>query len=183
MKKIAVVPALLTLGNGVCGFAADCPAPARSALRPEQGTSYFAAAGLVDHGGHALRHARRLRRPAVEDGQQVRRRAGQPVRRDQLRRGAGVPLLLKLGPGWEPRPLLHQLLAGIAALYMVCAILRLARFNVDNTPDPSSHKRFAACRRLAAAGCIASLAIFARQLSRMARESRGRKSTPKRHAR
>ena len=32
-------------------------------------------------------------------------------------------LLLKMGPGWEARLPLHQLVAGIAALYMSCAML------------------------------------------------------------
>ena len=48
----------------------------------------------------------------------------------------------KMGPDWGTRDFLHQLLAGIAAVYMVCTILRLARFNVENSPDPASHKRF-----------------------------------------
>jgi phosphatidylserine synthase len=73
-------------------------------------------------------------------------------------------LLLKMGPGWEPRPLLHQVLAGIATLYMVCAILRLARFNVDNTPDPASHKRFRGLPSPGAAGCLASLAVLRGEL-------------------
>src|SRR5207253_695458 len=69
-------------------------------------------------------------------------------------------LLLKMGPGWEPRPLLHQLVAGIAALYMVCAVLRLARFNIDNAPEPASHKRFRGLPSPGAAGCLASLAVL-----------------------
>jgi CDP-diacylglycerol--serine O-phosphatidyltransferase len=73
-------------------------------------------------------------------------------------------LLLKLGPGWEPRPILHQILAGIAALYMVCTVLRLARFNIENTPDPQSHKRFKGLPSPAAAGCIAGLAILRGEL-------------------
>jgi CDP-diacylglycerol--serine O-phosphatidyltransferase len=73
-------------------------------------------------------------------------------------------LLLKLGPGWEPIPVLHQLLAGIATLYLVCAALRLARFNVENTPDPASHKRFRGLPSPAAAGCLASLAILRGEL-------------------
>jgi CDP-diacylglycerol--serine O-phosphatidyltransferase len=73
-------------------------------------------------------------------------------------------LLLRLGPGWEPRPILHQLLTGIAVLYMVCAILRLARFNVENTPDPASHKRFRGLPSPGAAGCLASLAILRGEL-------------------
>src|SRR5205823_1195483 len=42
----------------------------------------------------------------------------------------------------------------------VCAILRLARFNVENTPDPASHKRFRGLPSPGAAGCLASLAIL-----------------------
>ena len=68
-------------------------------------------------------------------------------------------LLLKLGPGWN-NPLMHQLLAGIAALYFACTALRLARFNVENNPDPSSHKRFRGLPSPGAAGCIAALAIL-----------------------
>src|SRR5271163_2766120 len=68
-------------------------------------------------------------------------------------------LLLKLGPGWDV-PLWHQLLAGIAALYFACTALRLARFNVENNPDPSSHKRFRGLPSPGAAGCIAALAIL-----------------------
>jgi phosphatidylserine synthase len=69
-------------------------------------------------------------------------------------------LLLKLGPGWAPSALLHQLLAGIAALYFCCTALRLARFNVENSPDPTSHKRFRGLPSPGAAGCIAALAIL-----------------------
>jgi CDP-diacylglycerol--serine O-phosphatidyltransferase len=78
-------------------------------------------------------------------------------------------LLLKLGPGWEPSALLHQLLAGIAALYFACTALRLARFNVANDTDPAAHKRFRGLPSPGAAGCIAALAIlrgeFARSLA------------------
>jgi CDP-diacylglycerol--serine O-phosphatidyltransferase len=43
---------------------------------------------------------------------------------------------------------------------MVCAILRLARFNVETAPDPLGGKRFRGLPSPAAAGCIASLAIL-----------------------
>jgi CDP-diacylglycerol--serine O-phosphatidyltransferase len=69
-------------------------------------------------------------------------------------------LLLRMGPGWQPEPLLHQLLACIAALYMICAVLRLARFNVEMTLDPAGSKRFRGLPSPAAAGCIASLALL-----------------------
>ena len=69
-------------------------------------------------------------------------------------------LLLKLGPGWEPNQFLHQLLAGIAALYFCCTALRLARFNVENAPDPTSHKRLRGLPSPGAAGCVAAFAIL-----------------------
>jgi CDP-diacylglycerol--serine O-phosphatidyltransferase len=87
-------------------------------------------------------------------------------------------LLLRLGPGWQPVPRLHQALAVIATLYMVCAILRLARFNIETTApakkavpvrmegpssppyDPNNQKRFRGLPSPGAAGCVASLAIL-----------------------
>jgi CDP-diacylglycerol---serine O-phosphatidyltransferase len=47
-----------------------------------------------------------------------------------------------------------------AMLYMICAILRLARFNVQATLDPKSHRSFRGLPSPAAAGCVASLAIL-----------------------
>jgi CDP-diacylglycerol--serine O-phosphatidyltransferase len=68
-------------------------------------------------------------------------------------------LLLRLGQDWEA-PSVREMIPIIAALYMVCAILRLARFNVENSPDPASHKRFKGLPSPAAAGCLASLAML-----------------------
>jgi CDP-diacylglycerol--serine O-phosphatidyltransferase len=48
---------------------------------------------------------------------------------------------------------------------MVCAVLRLARFNTENTPDPASHKRFKGLPSPAAAGCVAALALLRSELS------------------
>jgi len=157
VKKIAVVPALLTLGNGVCGFAAI--ALASKITAPESGAMYFAAAGWFIMAGMVFDmfdgQVARLSKTASKFGGELDSLC------DAISFGvAPAFLLLKMGPGWEPRPLLHQLLAGIAALYMVCAVLRLARFNVDNTPDPASHKRFRGLPSPAAAGCLASLAIL-----------------------
>jgi CDP-diacylglycerol--serine O-phosphatidyltransferase len=68
-------------------------------------------------------------------------------------------LVLRMGPGWNS-PRLHQTVSVIATLYMVCAILRLARFNVETIPDPLLNKRFKGLPSPAAAGCLASLAIL-----------------------
>src|SRR5207302_6018397 len=50
------------------------------------------------------------------------------------------------------------------AVYMVCALLRLARFNLENSPDPASHKRFKGLPSPAAAGCLAALALLRAEL-------------------
>ena len=160
MRKIAILPALLTLGNGICGFAAIALASRIGNNEFSEGTAYyFASAGwlillamvfdMLDG------HVARLSRTASKFGGELDSLC------DAVSFGvAPAFLLLKMGPGWEARLPLHQLVAGIAALYMSCAILRLARFNVDNTPDPTSHKRFKGLPSPGAAGCLATLAIF-----------------------
>jgi CDP-diacylglycerol--serine O-phosphatidyltransferase len=165
MKRIAVVPTLLTLGNGVCGFVAITVASkiVPNAVDPSRDRelfdSYFQMAGwfiilamIFDMLDGSVA---RLSKTASKFGGELDSLC------DAISFGvAPAFLVLKLGPGWEPSQFLHQLVACIAALYMVCAVLRLARFNVDNTPDPAGHKRFRGLPSPGAAGCIASLAIL-----------------------
>jgi len=164
LRKIAILPTLLTLGNGVCGFASITLAskivPGIS-VDPGNVASqdrFFAAAGWLIVFAMVFDmldgYVARLSKTASKFGGELDSLC------DAVSFGvAPAFLLLKMGPGWEPNPFLHQLLAGIATLYMVCTILRLARFNVDNTPDPDSHKRFRGLPSPGAAGCLASLAI------------------------
>lgn len=157
MRKIAIIPTLLTLGNAVCGFAAI--AYASKIDQTEATEYYFALSGWLIIAAMVFDmmdgYVARLAKTASKFGGEL----------DSLCDGisfglAPAFLLMRMGPGWEPRPLLHQVLAGIAGLYMVCALLRLARFNVENTPDPASHKRFRGLPSPGAAGCLASLAIL-----------------------
>jgi CDP-diacylglycerol--serine O-phosphatidyltransferase len=53
----------------------------------------------------------------------------------------------------------------IAALFVACAILRLARFNVENEPDESAHMDFAGLPSPAAAAAIASTVLLFAQLA------------------
>lgn len=163
MKKIAVVPTLLTLGNGVCGFAALACASKIGGSDPGNDDFFFAASGWLIVAAMVFDmldgYVARLSKTASKFGGELDSLC------DAISFGvAPAFLLLKMGPGWEPRPILHQLLAGVATLYMVCAILRLARFNVENTPDPASHKRFRGLPSPGAAGCLASLAILRGEL-------------------
>jgi CDP-diacylglycerol--serine O-phosphatidyltransferase len=160
VKRIAVVPTLLTLANGICGFIAIALASKISPAETDAACDfYFAIAGWFIMAAMVFDmfdgYVARLSKTASKFGGELDSLC------DAISFGvAPAFLLLKMGPGWEPSPLLHRLVAGVAALYMACAVLRLARFNVDNTPDPSSHKRFRGLPSPAAAGCLASLAIM-----------------------
>jgi len=162
MRKIAVVPTLLTLGNGICGFVAIALAskimPSETAAHNE---FFFAISGWLIIAAMVFDmldgYVARLSKTASKFGGELDSLC------DAISFGvAPAFILLKLGPGWDrlPRLHLHEILAGVAALYMVCTLLRLARFNVDNTPDPASHKRFRGLPSPGAAGCIAALAVL-----------------------
>jgi CDP-diacylglycerol--serine O-phosphatidyltransferase len=166
LKKIAIIPTILTLGNAVCGFAALAYAAKidlridgfGAPLAPET-EYYFAVSGWLIIAAMLFDaldgYVARLSRSASKFGGELDSLC------DAISFGAAPAfLVLRMGPGWEPRPVLHQFLASIASLYMVCALLRLARFNVENTPDPASHKRFRGLPSPGAAGCLASLAIL-----------------------
>jgi CDP-diacylglycerol--serine O-phosphatidyltransferase len=47
-----------------------------------------------------------------------------------------------------------------AIVYVLCAVIRLARFNVENDTDDAAHKSFAGLPSPAAAGVVVSLVIF-----------------------
>jgi CDP-diacylglycerol--serine O-phosphatidyltransferase len=161
VKKIAIIPTLLTLGNAVCGLASiACASKIGSGVSPADSDPHFItlsgwliiAAMLFD----ALDgYVARLSKSASDFGLQLDSLC------DAVSFGvAPAFLLLRLGPGWQPVPRLHEALAVVAALYMVCAILRLARFNIESTLEPNNQKRFRGLPSPGAAGCIASLAIL-----------------------
>jgi CDP-diacylglycerol--serine O-phosphatidyltransferase len=164
VKRIAILPTLLTLGNAVCGFAAIVYA---SKINPEAADSLnnsylvlsasliFIAMVFDALDGYAAR----LSKSASEFGAQLDSLC------DAISFGAAPAfLLLKLGQDWN-RTVPGQGVAVIAALYMVCAVLRLARFNLENSPDPASHKRFKGLPSPGAAGCLASLAFLRTELT------------------
>ena len=156
MKKIAIIPTMLTLGNAVCGFSSIVLASKIDGL-PESKYLFFSSAGLLFLAMvfDALDgYVARLSKSASDFGGQLDSLC------DAISFGvAPAFLLLRMGLDWEA-PLIRQAIAVIAVLYMVCAILRLARFNVQNSPDPASHKRFKGLPSPGAAGCVASLAIM-----------------------
>jgi CDP-diacylglycerol--serine O-phosphatidyltransferase len=157
VRKIAILPTLLTLGNAVCGFSAIVVASWIDG-QPEHDIYYFysgllvVAAMLFDVlDGFVAR----LSKTASEFGGQLDSLC------DAISFGATPAfLILRLSSGWKDQPLMSNATVVIAVLFMVCVILRLARFNVENTPDPASHRRFKGLPSPAGAGCIISLAIL-----------------------
>jgi CDP-diacylglycerol--serine O-phosphatidyltransferase len=157
LKKIAVLPTLLTLGNAVCGFAAI--ACAGKIDGTDWGERYFIYSGWLIIAAMLFDsldgYVARLSRTASKFGGELDSLC------DAVSFGvAPAFLLLRMGPGWQPEPVWHQLLACIATLYLVCAVLRLARFNVETHLDPAGNRRFRGLPSPGAAGCLASLAIL-----------------------
>jgi CDP-diacylglycerol--serine O-phosphatidyltransferase len=166
VRKIAILPTLLTLGNAVCGFASIAYASKikldGTAPETEIGFYFTVSACLILTAMvfDALDgYAARLSKTASDFGGQLDSLC------DAISFGAAPAfLLLRLGQEWA-NPAARRAIAVVAALYMVCAILRLARFNIETTPDPASHKRFKGLPSPAAAGCVASLALLRSDLT------------------
>jgi CDP-diacylglycerol--serine O-phosphatidyltransferase len=155
VKKIAIIPTLLTLGNATCGFGALACASKTKFL--EDPSTFFSWSGWLIIGAMVCDaldgYLARISKSASDFGMQLDSLC------DAVSFGvAPAFLLLQLGPGWD-MPRLHYMLSAIAALYMVCALLRLARYNVQSSADPTSTKRFRGLPSPGAAGCLASLAI------------------------
>lgn len=161
MRKIAIIPALCTLGNACCGFASIVYASRFRPDHPEVAAEYlhfFAISGWLIFGAMVFDvldgYLARVSKTASDFGAQLDSLC------DAISFGVAPGfLLIRLGSGIQ-QVLVRDMLLVIATLYMICTILRLARFNVQTTVDPKSHKSFRGLPSPAAAGCIASLAVM-----------------------
>jgi CDP-diacylglycerol---serine O-phosphatidyltransferase len=162
VKKSVSIPTMLTLGNAVCGLAAIAFASkiGKADVTPELGRFYLTVSGWLIVAAMVF---------DMLDGTVARMfRVTSPLGAeldslcDAVSFGvAPAFLLLQLGPGWE-YPLLHRLVAAVAAGYLAATVLRLARYNVENVINKpaTASKRFRGLPSPAAAGCVAALAIF-----------------------
>lgn len=154
-KMIAVIPSLLTIGNAVCGFACITYAarvgPEGAATVGMYSHLHFAALmifGAIVFDGLDGPVAR-LAKQTSEFGAQLDSLA------DAISFGvAPAFLMLKFSPVFHPR-----LLWGIAILYVLCALLRLARYNVHKN-DEQWKGSFCGLPSPAAAGTVASLVVI-----------------------
>lgn len=148
MRKIPVWPTLATIGNLICGF---------SAFAAVAGGNYERAAWLIiiamlfDAADGRLA---RITRTATEFGGQLDSLA------DVISFG-GAPAFLVHYYTTTRLPEFSEKFAWTASgLFVVCAAMRLARFNVENSADASSHRSFKGLPSPAAAGVIASAVIL-----------------------
>ncbi|MGH7128744.1 MAG: CDP-alcohol phosphatidyltransferase family protein [Planctomycetaceae bacterium] len=163
-KLFAVLPTLLTLGNAACGFGAITFA-AKVGPTDVPGNEFLIASTLIFLAmffdmldGRAARWANQT----SEFGAQLDSLC------DALSFGAAPAFLMlrfvqtELFAGVRSTfEYPSRLLWWIAALYVICAILRLARFNVE-TDEEDSHDSFSGLPSPAAAGTVASFPIAVR---------------------
>jgi len=164
-RRVPVLPSLITLGNTVCGFGSICLA----ARAGSDETSRFvwltwsAWLILLAMVFDALDgRVARLTRQTSDFGGHL----------DSL----SDAISFGLAPGflaWQvikessdfPFDWIERVVWLICALYVVCAVLRLARFNTSNQHDESAHRYFVGLPSPPAAGIVASLIILFGQLS------------------
>jgi CDP-diacylglycerol--serine O-phosphatidyltransferase len=173
---LAVIPALMTLGNLLCGFAAIHYAAMPVATSEIFGWSTLTVAGCLIFAGMFLDaldgSVARLTRSTSDLGAQLDSLA------DMVAFGvAPAFMMLRLvshyyGPehytgvlGPDADNLYARITWTIAAAYICCTALRLARFNVE-TPSASAedHRWFRGLPSPGAAGCVASLILLHQHL-------------------
>jgi len=177
LKYIAILPSLVTLMNGFCGFASILLASQgpdmvwRPLLLPKTNISYFALAGYLIFLGMIADvldgHLARISKSTSSFGAQLDSLC------DVISFGvAPAFLMLKLVQAHlhyfqfvnnQPAALSGRVVFLIAILYVMCAIIRLARFNVETSAE-DAHLSFAGLPSPPAAGTIVSLVIFQQDL-------------------
>jgi len=162
LKHIAFLPSFITLMNGACGFIAIIFAS----------DAYFALASIIIILAMIADvldgRVARLTRTTSSFGGQLDSLS------DAISFGvAPAFLMIKLVEyhlgylGFEDIDLsmfLARVMIISAILYAMCAVVRLARFNVENEEDEAAHMNFAGLPSPAAAGVVISLVLFHQQI-------------------
>jgi CDP-diacylglycerol--serine O-phosphatidyltransferase len=163
LKYVTVLPSLITILNGVCGFAAII----------------FASRGAFAMAGYMILLAMIA---DMLDGRLARMSKSTSSFGGQLDSLCDI-ISFGVAPAFLMIEVLQQhKLAGLvhlnvtfasflerfiwvaAAAYISCAAIRLARFNVENEEDESTHMSFIGLPTPAAAGVVVSLIIFHQEI-------------------
>ncbi len=146
LRKIDVLPSLLTLGNAFCGFLAIAYAADMEYVRAAW--MIFLAMGFDALDGKVAR----ITGSTSDFGAQL----------DSL----SDAITFGVAPAFLVKVLVHEVYIpkvawGLAVLYVLCAVLRLARFNVETeSHEDDAHDSFRGLPSPAAAGTLASLVIL-----------------------
>lgn len=169
LKYITVLPSLITILNGVCGFIAIILA-SEGAEHSIGHISGFALAGymillamLADMLDGRLA---RMSHSTSSFGGQLDSLC------DVISFGVAPAFLMLKAlehtlerAGFAEENLLQRFVWLAAVAYISCVVIRLARFNVENEEDESAHMSFTGLPSPAAAGVIVSLIIFHQEAS------------------
>ncbi len=171
-RMIAVLPTMLTLGNAACGFGAITFA---AKLGPEYAAgNHLLVASLLIFLGMVFDmldgSAARLTKQTSDIGAQLDSLC------DAITFGVAPAFLMlqfvghdHVGPheGLVFSGYTGRFLWTVAALYVLCAVMRLARFNVE-TDEEDTHAFFSGLPSPAAAGTVAAFPIGMRELLNIA---------------
>lgn len=163
MRRVPILPTLMTLGNAFCGFLA-IGFVLKAQAAPEQFGRYIAWAGWLILFGMIL---------DALDGK-VARMAGATSDfgaeldslSDIISFGVAPALIVKVLA--TQQQFLPRVGWATSALFLLCAALRLARFNVESTQEEEAHLYFKGLPTPAAAGFIAAMTIMFYELREQA---------------
>ena len=177
IRSVYFLPSMATLGNAICGFGAMYVA----ALQP-LGSNDSLAAYRFTMAGYLIFLAMvfdaidgrlaRFARHTTDFGGQLDSLA------DVISFGAAPAFMSLLvfksefGNLHELPAVVSKLIWAIGALFMSCAALRLARFNVSNEHGEQHHFSFLGLPSPAAGGTVAAWILMQQALSRMGDQSR-----------
>lgn len=164
LRTIALLPTLITLGNGVCGVVAIFKTGqfmANGNEKVAQAAAWCILGGMIFDALDGF--VARLTRTTSNFGAQLDSLC------DLITFGVAPGFLAyamtrsDVADGIWARPV-----QAVCVLYAMCALIRLARFTVETTPDESAHREFAGLPSPAAAGVMASAILPTVALDQMA---------------
>ena len=160
LRSIALLPTLITLGNGVCGVVAIFKTGQFMAAgneRTAQAAAWLILAAMVFDALDGF--VARLTRTASSFGAQLDSLC------DLITFGVAPAFLTYAMTRNTVEDFWARPVQAVCVLYAMCALIRLARFTVETTPDESSHREFAGLPSPAAAGVLASAVLPTAALS------------------
>jgi CDP-diacylglycerol--serine O-phosphatidyltransferase len=170
LRYITVLPSLITLINGVCGFASIVFAAKAGQVDTSGLNVYQSQFPFLSMAGYMIfwamiadmldGHVARISHSTSSFGGQLDSLC------DAISFGVAPAFLMlrvvETRVSFHPTfdVFVYRFLWLIAAIYISCAVIRLARFNVENEEDESNHSSFSGLPSPAAAGVVASLVVL-----------------------